>query len=289
MGLDVNGVKLLLHAHCSGIDFSSFAMIGRQSLHLSCREFQAVLSQFGFKVEQALVKGWLEKKGAYAEDFLNMLGAKTIHSFDYSNYENASCIHDMNLVIANEYKGRYSVVIDSGSLEHVFNFPVAIRNCMEMVREGGYFLCMTPANNFMGHGFYQFSPELFFSVFSAENGFEVDKVVVVESRRGARWYQAKNPREVRRRITLTNSMPTYMLVIAKKLATVEIFKNPPMQSDYVTEWSGAAGARSKWSGSAFARYVYKPAERRLKKFVRLFFSGLNPRFYKPIDPRRSRD
>jgi hypothetical protein len=30
---------------------------------------------------------------------------------------------------------------------------------------------VTPANNQMGHGFYQFSPELFFRVFSQENGY----------------------------------------------------------------------------------------------------------------------
>ena len=68
-------------------------------------------------------------------------------------------------------KNKYTLVIDGGCLEHIFNFPVAIKNCMEMLQEGGHFIGITPANNLMGHGFYQFSPELYFRIFSKENGF----------------------------------------------------------------------------------------------------------------------
>ena len=38
-----------------------------------------------------------------------------------------------------------------------------------------HFVRITPANNFFGHGFYQFTPELFFRIFSAANGFEVER------------------------------------------------------------------------------------------------------------------
>jgi len=42
------------------------------------------------------------------------------------------------------------VVIDSGSLEHIYNFPVAIANCMKMVKVGGSFFIFNMANNHMG-------------------------------------------------------------------------------------------------------------------------------------------
>ena len=109
--------------------------------------------------------------GGYAEEFLKRLGAKETISIDASAYEGASLVHDMNLPIGDDLKRRFSVVIDGGTLEHVFNFPVAIKNCMQMVDVGGHFFVHTMANNFMGHGFYQFSPELFYRVFSPENGF----------------------------------------------------------------------------------------------------------------------
>ena len=55
---------------------------------------------------------------------------------------------------------RFSVVIDGGLLEHVFDFPTAIRNCMRMVRQGGHLILNLPVNNFPGHGFYKFGPGL---------------------------------------------------------------------------------------------------------------------------------
>ena len=35
MGLDVNGVKLLLRAHYSGVAFTSVMMLGRQSINIA--------------------------------------------------------------------------------------------------------------------------------------------------------------------------------------------------------------------------------------------------------------
>jgi hypothetical protein len=44
---------------------------------------------------------------------------------------------------------------------------------MDLLKVGGTFVASTPANYFMGHGFYQFSPELFFRLFCPENGFRL--------------------------------------------------------------------------------------------------------------------
>ena len=71
-------------------------------------------------------------------------------------------------------------MIESGSLEHIFNFPVAITNLAGMLKVGGTLFVTTPANNLMGHGFYQFSPELMFRVFSDENGFALRDVLLFE-------------------------------------------------------------------------------------------------------------
>ena len=86
---------------------------------------------------------------------------------DASSFEGATVVHDLNLPITEALKGRFDVVCDAGTIEHVMNFPTAIRNCMEMVRVGGHLILGTPANNFFGHGFYQFSPELWFRLFSS--------------------------------------------------------------------------------------------------------------------------
>jgi 2-polyprenyl-3-methyl-5-hydroxy-6-metoxy-1,4-benzoquinol methylase len=142
-------------------------MIGRQGLRCD----PVLLKQLftAFRIPFSNMDGLAVKGNGYAEPLLEMLGAKEIVSIDASAYEGCSIVHDMNQPISEHLKARFDLVLDSGSLEHVFNFPVAIKNCMEMVRLGGYLVTMNPANNCPGHGFYQFSPELFFRVLSETN------------------------------------------------------------------------------------------------------------------------
>ena len=72
-------------------------------------------------------------------------------SFDASGYEGATYTVDLNTALSGEFAERYTVVIDSGSLEHVLNLPIAVKHCMEMFCVGGHYLCILPGNNFFGH------------------------------------------------------------------------------------------------------------------------------------------
>jgi len=176
------------------------------------------------------------------------LGATEVASFDFSDYERATCIHDFNLLLDRKFFGHFSVVLDGGTLEHIFNFPRAISNCMEMIEPGGHFLGITPANNFVGHGFYQFSPEVFYRVFSSGNGFTVRQMLAFESP-STKWYEVADPEAVKERVTLINRRETYLLVMAKKKATLPLFTNPIQQSDYSALWelrrSGSPVPRGK--------------------------------------------
>lgn len=97
---------------------------------------------------------------------------------DASKYEGASVVQDLNQPVPDSLKERFDAIFDGGTLEHVFNIPAALKNCMEMTKVGGRFYMHTCANNLCGHGFYQFSPELFYRVFSEQNGFEVERMVI---------------------------------------------------------------------------------------------------------------
>ena len=235
MGLDVNGTRFLLHARKQGIDFLRTAMIGRQSLHLKVAALTRNLRDFGFEIPAEESVRIMSAEKGYAEPFLRLLGAREIVSFDASDYEGATCIHDFNLPLDKKFFRRFSVVLDGGTLEHIFNFPQAISNCMEMVDLGGHFLGITPTNNFVGHGFYQFSPELFFRIFSPCNGFALRKMLAFESP-GTNWYEVVDPAAVGQRVTLINRRETYLLVIAQKTATVPIFASAIQQSDYRARW-----------------------------------------------------
>ena len=235
MGLDVNGTRALLHARKQGVDFSRTAMIGRQGLHLNVAALARNLRDFGFEAAAKHAARLLSADRGYAEPFLRLLGATEIVSFDASDFEGASYIHDFNLPIDKKFSNGFTVVLDCGSLEHIFNFPQGISNCMEMVKVGGSFVGITPANNFLGHGFYQFSPEVFFRVFSPGNGFVLRQMLAFESM-SSKWYEVIDPETIGERVTLINRRETYLLVIAQKMAAVPIFANGVQQSDYSAQW-----------------------------------------------------
>lgn len=237
MGLDSNGVKLLLHAKQLEVNFERVVSIGRQNLDLREKELRGMLIQAGLIASNSKETLMVN---TYAESFFKMLGAEITDSLDASSYEEASIIHDMNLPLQKKLHSLYSVVIDGGSLEHVFNFPTAIKNCMNLIEKEGYYIGITPANNFLGHGFYQFSPELYYRIFSQANGFKMIKMYLYADRKDTSFYEVLDPMELKQRVTMANSYPSYLFILAQKTDEKEVFKVVPQQSDYEhIAWSKA--------------------------------------------------
>ena len=203
MGLNKDGVNFLLDAHRRGADFAETATLGRQGMHLTVPELQLILNKHGLaRVAAAslIVDGYPRAPRSYCEPFLKMLGAREIESFDCSTDEGSNHVYDFNMPLPEKFNDRYSVVLDSGSLEHIFNFPQAIANCMRMIKPGGHFLGNTPCNCTAGHGLYQFSPDLFYRVFSPTNGFADCRVILSDGFTGTQWEEMSDPAVVRRRV-----------------------------------------------------------------------------------------
>src|SRR6185503_12604950 len=165
VGLDIHSLNLLRLAEKAGADFSSVLTVGRLGLYLSDAQLAGYLRETGRAASPEELRG-----EGFCERFLERaFGAREVVSLDASAYDGATLIHDLNVPLKGE--GRFSAVLDFGTLEHVFNFPVAVSNLIAACRDGGHLLHALPANNWCGHGFYQFSPELFFSVYSEARGF----------------------------------------------------------------------------------------------------------------------
>jgi hypothetical protein len=178
---------------------------------------------------------------------------------DASPFEGASDVHDLNEPIPASLKRHFSAVIDCGTLEHVFNFPQAIANAMEMVELGGHLLLVSPANNEGGHGFYQFAPELFFRALSPENGFSVERVLMREYL-GRHWYEVADPAELGHRSQFRSRGIAYLYVRARCEEVVAPFDSWPQQSDFVAAWDraseGAPGpSRSSWLKATARRFL----------------------------------
>jgi hypothetical protein len=267
MGIERYFAEFLIGARDAGVDFDQTATLGRLNLFVDHRSLSAMLGERDGRVTDQDIRHIRTGSGGYVEEFLRHLGARNVTSIDASPYENASVVHDMNLPIGDALKEKFSVVIDGGTLEHVFNFPVAIRNSMEMLRVGGHFFSHTMANNFMGHGFYQFSPELFYRVFCADNGFRLHRTVTYEQRIGQpKWYEAADPKEIGERVELINSRPTYLIVHAERIADVPIFTKPPQQADYDALWS--QNVAPSYSSAGFRSHIHRWAKAHNDLFLR---------------------
>lgn len=248
MGLDINSLNLLGFAKNQGVDFSKTLSIGRAGICMSEDSVRDFLIAFG---RADLVKDIkkLTQSNYFEEILTEVFGAKITASVDASSYESASIIHDFNLPIQTDK--RFSAILDLGCLEHVFNFPVAIDNIINLCDVNGHILHYLPANNCCGHGFYQFSPELFFSLYSAERGFSDTRVFFVEwIDNPSVWYEIKSPKELRQRVNISNSREGYLLVKTTKLDNaVSPLKLAPQQSDYVSAWADSEAAQGTVSMS----------------------------------------
>lgn len=269
MGITNNCAKFLFHSKRMGVSFENTIMLGRQQLYAKPDVINQLVkkSKLGteFKVDES---------NKYAEPLFKVLGASKIDSLDFSDYEQATFIHDLNLPIPENLKNQYTVVFDGGTLEHVFNFPTAITNCMNMLKTGGYFISITPANNQCGHGFYQFSPELYFSLFNESRGFRVKSIFLAIdiNGKGIRdWYSVKDPSVVNTRVTISNCSPTYLLILSEKIKDVPFDTAFPFQSDYMHAWQTFDELKND-NPSSIKRIYKKIVPKSIRDFINKFRS-----------------
>jgi hypothetical protein len=235
MGLNYSTADFLARLRSSeNRTFESVLTIGHLNLSVSVAQQQHLIAKYPY------LHGAEPHKGPYADRFLqDLLGAKSVASLDVSNYEGCDIVHDLNRPIDARYCDAYELVLDGGSLEHVFDTPTALDNYASLVKPAGSIVIATVANNHMGHGFYQFSPELFFRYFSSANGFDLRSVVLVEHPYPSldrssrmRLFDVEDPAAIRARVGLVCSKPVLIMVHAVKTSSWRPRREPPIQSDY---------------------------------------------------------
>lgn len=283
MGIDVDVAKFLLSARERAVNFTKSLTLGVQQLQFFDSDYQTLAEVFDL-TDFAGIKT--------SQDFLRFLGAREISAMDFSDYEGATILHDLNKPVGDELKGKFTFVLDGGTTEHVFNFPTALANAMEMIEVGGHLVIITGGNNFLGHGFYQFSPELFYRALGAENGFAVKRLIAAEV--GGNWYEVADPQTVKSRVELINEKPVYLMVLAQKIESRPLFANAPQQSDYVEMWQGEDGIRASETAPGKLKTILKKndflretlinfKQKQLEQTVRRKRSFANEKVFKLVD------
>jgi SAM-dependent methyltransferase len=175
VGLARGALALLLEEALQRPFSGTVATLGKQTILVGSRELEKLFAQYG--VAMAREPG--SKREIDDQDVMLALGFSEARSLDYSDYEGATDVVDLNTAdLPAIHKGRYDVVLDSGTIEHVFHVPNVLKNIFDMLKPGGRVIFLAPSSNHMDHGFYMFSPTFFYDYYAA-NGFVVEKACVV--------------------------------------------------------------------------------------------------------------
>jgi len=205
-------------------------------------------------------------KEKYSEKILiNYLKAKSVDSIDNSSFEEASIIQDMNIELEKLDK-QYDTIIDFGTSEHIFNINQNLINISKLCKKGGKIIHCLPANNQCGHGFWQFSPELFFSIYSEANGYISTKLNLIDNHDHQNYWEIKRGPE-NERLELNSFTPLYIFVSTKKAIEKPTIK--AQQTDYTYLWNKESESiNAAVIKKSFLSSVLKRSKDKIKKYLR---------------------
>lgn len=218
MGLSIHELRRLM------MPLGATITMGRQNCYAGAAEMLAAgFTPVAFKdfIDAALIQA----------------GARPLESMDASAFEGASIVHDLNKNLdAEDLRGAFDTLIDSGTAEHVYDIRQCFQNYADLLRIGGKLYLFLPANNYLGHGFYQFSPDVLRGAFSVENGFEeVFCYLGVPSWNGFRWFYPRPVQATGERNAFHSRRQAIIHFCAVKRANRAI--QSPIQTDYALNWS----------------------------------------------------
>ena len=215
-------------------------MLGRQGFHIPAQSrtlAQSILQRYDAKASLDAI----QPEGApWAEGLFRYLGSTSLSALDASAFEGADIVHDMNLPVPQHLHEAFDTLFDGGTIEHIFDIPAVLRNVRTMLRPGGLFLSVNAANNQLGHGLYQFSPELMWRAFGPGNGFTVEAMYLAPMGPEPSLIEAPDPQAAERRLEIgSTSSPTY-LVFAARRTRASLEATSVYQSDYASAWDRAS-------------------------------------------------
>lgn len=171
-------IQILQHKKSYKTEKPSLCMIGKQNILIQWNKFVRELKSFEFEYDEELLKNIKGIKPIDAFTFFKMLKFGEVSALDYSDYEGADILFDLNSSdIPHELKEKYDFVINGGTLEHIFNISNAIKNISELAKVGGIIYHVSPLAGWIDHGFFSISPTFYIDYYQ-ENKWEIKSVKI---------------------------------------------------------------------------------------------------------------
>ncbi|MEO5893101.1 MAG: class I SAM-dependent methyltransferase [Ferruginibacter sp.] len=242
--------------------------LGQQGVQTTFANAKEIMGSYGPLSElksdfdtKPKIPGWIgtvKEKFTNAQTIFSLLGAKNVFVCDYSDYEKPDFTFDMNYPVSDEYKERFDVVFDSGTLEHIFDISTSFRNVDFMLKPGGQMIIFSPASNMIDHGFFSFNPTLFHDYFKSRGYSNFHCYIrefspfFVNTKGNA--YQYHN---VGDQLPLFSKHSMEVMFFATKGPTTKVDVEKPIQTLYAVQYSGDTQAkRQKSTLGSLAKNLY---------------------------------
>jgi hypothetical protein len=206
-------------------------ILGRQKLHLSERRMQRFLKVMG-KRGIPLTEEEITQEDGFTEKLFTRLGYPKIEAMDFTDMEGAEHIHDLNLPLPKALHGKFDLVIDGGTTEHIFHIGTALDTCHQLLKPGGVVMSFVSCDGWFGHGFFQTGPDVPWRYWHHARGYEMLEVSIANRKIPDQVTPITDPTGKPRGGELALSGPHLMLYAARRPKVDPPYKLP-IQSHYV--------------------------------------------------------
>jgi SAM-dependent methyltransferase len=241
MGIDYVSFERLCELSTRFAPQGRCLMLGRQKFQIQspyARHYDRALRRHGRETTRRF--DYLQEDG-FSENLFAKLGFATIETMDFSDYEGATILQDLNRPIPEALAGQFDFIYDGGTIEHVFNVPMALENVFRLLKTGGRFVSLNGLNGWQGHGIYQFNPELVWTYWQRTAGCKVHACNAIHQNPTIRKAPIAMPDPalsgVRLRLRDLPEGRVYLQYEVEKTPEAALGQIT-LQSDYETKWQG---------------------------------------------------
>lgn len=269
MGLALPALRLLAKEHKRQALEGPILTIGRQCVYATYDDILALLKKenlpsYPLQAGQSLttnIPAWDSGPFAhYTSDqvFFHSLTGLPVAALDSSEYEGAEYVWDLNKPIPDEWKGKFKTIIDAGTLEHIFDIKQSLINLNWLLAPEGRIIHLTPASNYLEHGFYQFSPTLLYDYYGVNKFTDMRCFLIIQSpwniQRGWKVWRWDLKRPYGN--IITSGMGALFFVASK--SSQSTWNNIPQQGDYCQHGGGGRTDRLQLKGFFAMLYSITP-------------------------------
>lgn len=191
MGLLPSSIKLFLRLHKHYNFEGPILTLGNQEVWATESDIKSYIHEAGLKKFHSInplphTSNMFKNDPNLAEASKHFIHAKTLFGllgideyFDMDIYDTDSphYLHDLNTPIDKNMYDKFSLLLDGGTIEHIFDIKKVMENIVNMLKLNGCVVHITSFN--IDHGFYAISPCFFYEFYSA-NGFSDFKCYIIQ-------------------------------------------------------------------------------------------------------------